>query len=70
MDPPHLTPSEVVELTGKRIAASQASWLAKRGIPFIFLGRSVQVLRVVAVAHGALPAAKRPAGGIDFSKVR
>ena len=63
-----LTAAELVEATGKRRAASQAAVLARRGVPFAFLGRSVLVDRAVALAHALLPNA-RPTG-IDLSRVR
>lgn len=65
---PTLTPSELVEATGKRRAASQAAVLARKGVPFSFMGRSVLVDRAVALAHALLPNA-RPTG-IDLSRVR
>lgn len=63
-----LTPAEIVAITGKRRAASQASVLARMGVPFLFLGRAVSVDRAVAMAHALLPQA-RPAG-VDLSRVR
>ena len=64
-----LTPAEVAEITGKSRAASQAAVLAKRGVPFVFLGRAVKVDRTVARAFALLP--DRPArSGVDFSAVR
>jgi hypothetical protein len=56
-----LSPSELCEITGKRQAAAQAAVLAKLGVPFEFLGRSIRVDRVVAQAHALLPKASRPA---------
>jgi hypothetical protein len=64
-----LSPVELAEITGKRKAALQAAVLARQGVPFVFLGRSVKVARAVALAHALLPEARRPAG-IDFSAVR
>lgn len=64
-----LTPAEVAEVTGKRRAASQASVLAKRGVPFTFLGSAVRVSRQVAQAHALLPEPRKPAG-VDLSLVR
>lgn len=63
-----LSPAEIVEITGKTRAASQAAVLAKMGVPFAFLGRSVSVDRAVAMAFALLPNA-RPAG-VDLSRVR
>ena len=63
-----LSPAELVTVTGKRRAASQAAVLARMGVPFAFLGRSVSVERAVAMAHALLPNA-RPAG-VDLSRVR
>lgn len=63
-----LTQAEIVEITGKSRAASQAAVLAKMGVPFAFLGRSVSVDRAVAMAFALLPNA-RPAG-VDLSRVR
>lgn len=71
MAEPHLDPTELVQATGKRQAASQAAVLARLGVPFVFLGRAVRVDRQVAVAHALLHPDSRPAGGgIDLSKVR
>mgnify|MGYP000902553684 FL=1 len=53
-----LTPAELVTATGKRRAASQAAVLARMGVPFTFLGRSVLVDRAVAMAHALLPNAR------------
>lgn len=64
----NLTPAELVQITGKRDAASQASVLARRGIPFVFAGRSVAVDRRVAEAHLALPGDGRR--GVDMEAVR
>jgi hypothetical protein len=64
-----LTPAELAAVTGKTRAASQAAALARRGVPFTFLGRSVKVARAVAQAHALLPQA-RAVGGVDFSRVR
>ena len=63
-----LTPAEVAEVTGKTRAASQAAVLAKRGVPFVFLGRAVKVARIVAQAHALLP--ERMRSGVDLSRVR
>lgn len=63
-----LTEADVARITGKTRPASQAAVLAKRGVPFTFLGSSVRVVRAVAEAHALLPQAK-PAG-VDFSRVR
>jgi len=65
-----LSPAEVVEITGKTRAASQAAKLAKLGVPFVFLGRAVKVARSVAQAHALLPQARAAVGGVDFSRVR
>jgi len=64
-----LTPAELAAATGKTRPASQAAALARRGVPFVFLGRSVKVQRAVAQAHALLPQ-PRAAGGVDFSRVR
>lgn len=63
-----LTPAELVKATGKSRAASQAAALARMGIPFAFLGRSVSVERAVAMAHALIQPA-RPRG-VDLSRVR
>lgn len=63
-----LSQAEVAEITGKKRAASQAAVLAKLGVPFVFLGRSVRVARAVAQAHSLLP--ERVARGFDLSRVR
>ncbi len=65
-----LTPAELAELTGKKRAATQAAVLAKRGVPFRFLGASILVSRLVAQAHALLPEQAAGTGGIDFSQVR
>lgn len=67
--PDTLTPAELAEVTGKRRAASQAAVLAKRGVPFQFLGTAVRVSRQVAQAHALLPERRTPSG-VDFSQVR
>lgn len=64
-----LTPAELVEITGKRNVAAQAAVLAKLGVPFEFLGRSIKVDRIVAEAHALLPEPSH-SGGVDFSRVR
>ena len=64
-----LTPAEVTLATGKTKPASQAAALAKRGIPFVFLGNAVRVARPVAQAFELLPQT-RQTGGVDFSRVR
>lgn len=64
-----LTPAELKDATGKARAASQAAVLAKRGVPFVFLGNAVRVARAVAEAHALLPE-RRQVAGIDFSRVR
>jgi Domain of unknown function (DUF4224) len=63
-----LTPIELVAITGKSRAASQAAVLARQGVPFQFLGRAVKVARAVAEAHALLPP-QRPAG-VNFSRIR
>jgi hypothetical protein len=63
-----LTPAELAAATGKKNAAAQAAVLARRGVPFTFLGRAVKVARAVAEAHAILP--QRPAGGVNFARVR
>ena len=64
-----LTPAELKDATGKARAASQAAVLAKRGVPFTFLGHAVKVSRAVAAAHALLP--DRPRGsGINFAAIR
>ncbi|WP_412928343.1 DUF4224 domain-containing protein, partial [Escherichia coli] len=45
-----LTPAELAQATGKARAASQAAVLAKRGVPFVFVGHAVRVARAVAQA--------------------
>jgi len=65
-----LTPAELAQATGKARAASQAAVLAKRGVPFIFVGHAVRVARAVAQAHALLPERQARAGGVDFSAVR
>lgn len=64
-----LTPAEVVAATGKARAASQAAVLARKGVPFTFVGHAVKVARAVAMAHALLPE-RRPVGGIQFDRVR
>lgn len=64
-----LTPAELFAITGKRHVAAQAAVLAKLGVPFEFLGRSIRVDRVVAQAHALLPELRQPAG-VDLSRVR
>jgi hypothetical protein len=64
-----LTPSEVVAVTGKTRASSQAAVLARRGVPFVFVGNAVKVARAVAQAFELLPPPRQGAG-VDFSRVR
>ena len=64
-----LTPKELAEITGKKRAALQAAVLARQGVPFVFLGRTIKVARAVAQAHALLPERQRPPG-IDFNAVR
>jgi hypothetical protein len=66
--PTPLTPAELIKATGKRRAASQAAALAKMGVPFRFLGRSVEVERAIAQAFALLPNAMP--SGVDLSRVR
>lgn len=63
-----LTPAELAAATGKTRAASQAAVLARKGVPFVFLGRAVRVVREVAQAHALLDD-RRQTPGVDFSKV-
>lgn len=63
-----LTAAELIAITGKRRAASQAAVLARLGVPFAFSGRSVNVDRTVALAHALLTAPKKQ--GVDLSRVR
>lgn len=65
-----LTPAELAQVTGKARAASQAAVLAKRGVPFVFVGHAVKLARAVAQAHALLPERQARAGGVDFSAVR
>jgi len=55
-----LSPSELIAVTGKRRAASQASVLARMGVPFAFAGHAVLVDR--ACSDGACAAAASSAG--------
>lgn len=64
-----LTPTELINVTGKRNAAQQARALVAMGVPFTFLVRAVKVSRAAAEVHELLPKA-RPTGGIDFGAVR
>ena len=63
-----LSPAELLAITGKRRAASQASVLARMGVPFAFAGHAVLVDRAVAMAHALLPQARTV--GVDLSRVR
>lgn len=63
-----LQPHEVEAVTGRKKPAAQAAELARRGIAYVFTGRSVKVRREVAVAFELLP--QTTARGIDFGKVR
>lgn len=63
-----LSDADVTRITGKTRPASQAAVLAKRGVPFTFLGRSVRVVRAVAEAHALLPPQRT--AGVDFSRIR
>jgi len=64
-----LTPAELAAATGKAKAAQQAIVLARRGVPFVFHGNAVRVVRAVAQAHELLPE-DRHSAGVDFSAVR
>jgi hypothetical protein len=65
----HLTPAELTAATGKARAASQAAVLARRGVPFVYSGNRVQVVRAVAQAFELLPQ-PRNGGGVNFGAVR
>lgn len=65
---PMLTAAEVAAITGKRRAATQAAVLARMGVPFAFLGRSVSVERAVALAHALIQTPRSV--GVDLSRVR
>lgn len=67
--PRTLTPAELLAVTGKRRAASQAGVLARMGVPFVFAGNSVSVDRHVATAH-ALISDEAKVRGVDLSRVR
>lgn len=45
---PFLTPAELREITGARLARKQVAWLAERAVPFRFDGHRLYVLRVIA----------------------
>ena len=64
-----LTPAEVAAATGKSKAAQQAAVLARRGVPFVYVGHAVRVARVVAQAHALLPERRLP-GGVNLAAVR
>jgi hypothetical protein len=49
-----LTAAEVAKATGKTRAASQAAVLARRGVPFVFTGSAVRLVREVAAAFGLI----------------
>jgi len=65
-----LDDDELREVTGKRQPASQAAVLARKGVPFVFLGRAVRVDRHVAQAFELLRRDETEPGGVDLSKVR
>jgi Domain of unknown function (DUF4224) len=69
MQSAELSPAEVAIATGKTRPASQAAVLAKRGVPFTYLGNAVRVARAVAQAFELLPKGRQGAG-VDFSRVR
>ena len=50
-----LSPAELLAVTGKRRAASQAAVLARMGVPFKFLGSAVALERAVAMAFALIP---------------
>ena len=60
---------ELGNMSGGLVIRRVRALLARQGVPFVFLGRSVKVARAVAQAHALLPERQRPAG-IDFSAVR
>lgn len=63
-----LQPHEVEAITQRKKPAAQAAELARRGIAYVFTGRSVKVRREVAVAFDLMP--QPSVRGIDFGKVR
>ena len=63
-----LTPAELVTITGKRRIAAQAGALARRGVPFVFRGRVIEVERSVAAAFALIKAPTM--AGVDLSRVR
>lgn len=63
-----LTPAELAEVTGRKRVYAQAAELARRGVPFRFLGKAIEVSRDVAAAFAILP--QQRSRGVDFSQVR
>ena len=64
-----LTPDELRAATGKAHPRTQASALARKGVPFTFTGQAVRVERIVAQAHDLLPQRER-GGGVQLENVR
>lgn len=64
----NLSPAEIAEVTGRKRVYAQAAELARRGVPFRFLGKAIEVSREVAAAFSIEPA-KRPRE-FDYSKIR
>jgi hypothetical protein len=63
-----LTPAEIAEVTGRVRVHAQAAELARRGVPFTFLGKAIKLSREVANAFAMTPQPQRR--GVDFSQVR
>jgi hypothetical protein len=64
-----LSPAEIAEVTGRTRLHAQAAELAKRGIPFIFRGKAIEVSREVAKAFAMVPNTPTRRG-LDFSLIR
>jgi len=64
----NLSPAEIAEVTGRKRVYAQAAELARRGVPFRFLGKAIEVSRDVAQAFAMLPQTK--VRGVDLSRVR
>jgi hypothetical protein len=44
----HLSPAELIQLTGARTALAQVRWLVKNHVPYRYNGTGVYVLRAIA----------------------
>lgn len=63
-----LTPHEIAEITGRKLLSAQVAELARRKIPFTFVGSRVKLSREVAMAFALVP--ERQSRAFDLKLVR